>query len=107
MKKYARTKDNKIIKIDTENDVFTSKYEIVGELKDNLEDLCDVFEVVSIYFGVLPDLYYHFNKKKLLEELNSPCVKGVYGCIYKQIDDFNAKNIPVCKLNKDGELELI
>ena len=41
MIKYAKTKDNKIIKIDTENDVFTSKYEIVGEPKNTIEELSD------------------------------------------------------------------
>lgn len=32
--KYVRTKDGKIVKVNLEGDVFTSKYEIVGEPKD-------------------------------------------------------------------------
>lgn len=86
---------------------YDSEEVVIVKQADTIEELCDVFEVDSIYSGVLPDLYYYFNKEKLLKELNKPWVKGVYGCIYEQIDDFNAKHIPVCKLNKEGELKLI
>ena len=46
MIKYARTKDGKIIKVNTENDVFTSKYKIVKQA-NTIEELFNIFVYVN------------------------------------------------------------
>lgn len=47
MTKYVMTKDGKIVKINLEGKVFTSRYEIVGEPKDSIEELCDEFVIID------------------------------------------------------------
>lgn len=53
MIRYIRTKDNKIIKINLEDKVFTSKREVVGFPTDTIEELldCIIFTERSVYNG--------------------------------------------------------
>ena len=77
MNKYIRTKDNKIIKINLENNkVFTSKYEVVGFPKNTIEELCDEFVGVGNIFGNKP-IYRHY--KYLYEATKLDDI--VYGAI--------------------------
>lgn len=107
MKKYARTKEGKIVKINLEGDVFTSKYEIIGEPKDTIDELLDclvftfVFTEKSIYNG--QEHKHIMYKPFVIEEDNifrtTVDIKGATwtdkGLIY------------VAKMNEKGELELI
>lgn len=47
MIKYAKTKDNKIVRVDVENGIYTSKYELVGEPKNTIKELYDLFVLVD------------------------------------------------------------
>lgn len=71
MIKYIKTKDNKIVKIDLENNkIFTSKYEVVGFPEDDIEELIDclVFTERSVYNG--QEHKYIMYKPFIIEEDN-------------------------------------
>ena len=102
MSKYIRTKDGKIVKINLEGDVFTSRYEIVGEPKDTIEELCDefVFEGVDDkpLLCTYEELIYWFNHSKEQQFQ----IRNCYGAIWT-----DKGLIYVAKMNDQGELELI
>ena len=103
MTKYAKTKDNKIIKIHLENGgVYTSKYELIGEPKDTIEELCDVFVITenkSIIEIFLKKDGWDFDKVKRQPRITSSEIKGAI-CTDKGL-------IYVAKMNSEGEFELI
>lgn len=100
--KYARTKDGKIVKVNLEGDVFTSKYEIVGEPKDTIEELCDY-------------IFYIENKNqkvfKFPEECNFEFIKDLFskGLVKDlKFGILTNKGIKIIAfMNNEGELELI
>jgi len=111
MNKYAKTKDGKIVKVNLEGDVFTSRYEIIGEPKDTIEELCDgyVVEYTGDSNSKLKGFWYmqyiealkrlKKDKRRLFELLEVSTlklfIKTDKGLIY------------VAKMNEEGELELI
>lgn len=104
MIKYIKTKDNKIVKVNVEGGIFTSKYEVVGELKDNIEELCDNFlvEYTNGEHMMFHD-FYHLQRHHELYNQDYHHVSGRYGCIWVAGKGL----IYVAKMNDKGELELI
>lgn len=101
--KYARTKDGKIVKVNLEGDVFTSRYEIIGEPKDTIEELCGEYVIIynkDIRFKK-PFISVHDNLKNLLEEHSISKCK-IYGAIWTE---WGLKY--VAKMNEEGKMELI
>ena len=105
MKKYIRTKDGKIVKINLEGDVFTSRYEIVGEPKDTIEELCDkyVLNKIDLIFMNKKHTKYHFeNSSEWFDITDVELRYGIYGAIWT-----DKGLIYVAKMNEKGEFELI
>ena len=94
MIKYAKTKDNRIVKVDVEGGVFTSRYEIVGFPTDTIEELCDEF--VLIRDNGKPHLLRDYDNLSVLKG------RTIYGAIWTK-----KGLIYIAKMNKEGELELL
>ena len=105
MNKYIRTKDNKIVKVDVENGIYTSKYELVGEPKNTIEELLDGIIIVAndgtILFYNIPD--WLDLKQKILE--NKAWI-SFQGLLLNNNDKFKG-NLINLKVNEKGELKLI
>ena len=105
MIKYARTKDNKIIKINTENDVFTSKYEIIGELADNPEELCDEI-VIDCKENINKKPFIHILSPKIYTKRKFYYSKDLTITVYAAIWTEEGL-IYKAKMNKERGFELI
>lgn len=96
MTKYARTKCNKIVKVNLEGDVFTCKHKIIGELKNTIEELCDEFVMI------VEDKHIRFDHFKDVKSYALKFKHKLYGAIWT-----NEGLIYVAKMNNAGELELM
>ena len=100
MSKYAKTKDGKIVKINLEGNVFTSKYEIIKEA-DTIEDLCDGLIVEE---KENPNNWFIMEIAELdIEDLKYTLNDWIYKCFIKTDKGL----IYIAKLNNNGELELV
>ena len=114
MIKYAKTKDGKIVKINLEfgEEVFTSRYEIVGELRNTIEELCDILLVVNDTTGkvvkqakkIEPDNYKW--QKNSFTVYGAIWIKGEYGePILKTVGKLNEDIMKLELLNKNNWYE--
>lgn len=107
MSKYIRTKDDRIVKVNVENGVYTSKYELIGKPKDTIEELLDCWVRkesgdfgIGIHYSIIyqTQLFNNILERLELIELSY----AVYGAIWTE-----KGLIYVAKMNKKGELELL
>lgn len=113
MNGFIRTKDNRIYKVDSityiEGD--TPYYTVEGvddfafeqliNEADTIDELCDEFIVENTYYGQrYQSVYYDYE----IAKQNVDVVSGgvLYGVIYT-----DKAPVPVAKMNKKGDLELI
>ena len=110
MNKYIRTIDGKIVKINLEGNVFTSRYEIVGEPKDTIEELCDEFVVWQKDYEYETPITMPLKDKDRYFGMKTIIQLGLLGgitCWLKLAIWTNKGLIYVAKMNEKGEFELI
>ena len=108
MTKYAKTKDGKIVKVDMEGDVFTSRYEIIGEPKNTIEELCNEFDATTLDRVNIKLLLYCTKGKPYLKRRNQSILdNGIDKYIQSQEIMLNGKIVAECDFEvSDIELHL-